>query len=746
MPGRPIPWGRRFDRGTHATRRNAAVRRKGRAAGPPLPTPSSPSSRAAGPTGRAGFQRPPPGAARLGAKPGSHARRNETAPHDGGAVFHRTGAPARRLRLPSVRAVLRAAGGRTVELDLRASAQRREIRLRLALRIHLRELLLSGRETLIVGGRRRDHRIHAEDRVAVVAEIHADIGGQRLRIDLVDRADGRGGQAVRLRARDLVGRGEARRRLRLTQFRELRLAGLLREARRLAGDDLRAHLILDRIERGHGRRLVIRHARGDQRIVADVDRLRVVAVLHRIGGEHGREELRVVERAVGRQRGVRLRRHRRGLDGQLVLVGGGLQALRLLVDGRREAFRVVGERLRRELLPQVRRDRILHFRERLHDGRLHVGRLQDMEAEIALHDTADFVLLQRERGVVERRAARRRAARDEAEVAPLRRRRRILRVLLGDLREPVRMRLHFGEQLLGLRPRGGLLGCARVLRRGDEDVAHAHLRVRAVMRDVVVVILLDVDVARLRRGGGCRLRVDEILDRCRLARRERLLVGIVVGGDLRVGRLHLRRIVGRLQHHRLHFALLLGEFGQTARDALRRERARYDAGRNLLQREVVTHALLVLIGRHALHREHLRIALGVERAVRLFQRRDHRIAQQRLAHRAIRRAQMQTLRLVGERALLNQPVEKLLTALRRVERFRVELRAQHLARLIDLLAQRAVEFGARDLVPVDGRDVRAFIEEPTETLNADDPKPRQHDQEQEEHHQALVIAKEIEHA
>ncbi len=107
---------------------------------------------------------------------------------------------------------------------------------------------------------------------------------------------------------------------------------------------------------------------------------------------------------------------------------------------------------------------------------------------------------------------------------------------------------------------------------------------------------------------------------------------------------------------------------------------------------------------------------------------------------------MQAAHLVGQRALLDDAVEQLLATLGRVELLGVEVCAERLARLVDLLAVGAVEFGARDLVSVDRCHIRAVVEEVAEALYPDEPEPRKHDQEQEEHHQALVIAEEIEHA
>jgi hypothetical protein len=64
---------------------------------------------------------------------------------------------------------------------------------------------------------------------------------------------------------------------------------------------------------------------------------------------------------------------------------------------------------------------------------LDVGQLDDVVAELGLHQAADLALLQREGRVLERLGHR--AAREEVEVAALRRRARVLRVLLRDVGE-----------------------------------------------------------------------------------------------------------------------------------------------------------------------------------------------------------------------------------------------------------------------------------------------------------------------
>ncbi len=221
---------------------------------------------------------------------------------------------------------------------------------------------------------------------------------------------------------------------------------------------------------------------------------------------------------------------------------------------------------------------------------------------------------------------------------------------------------------------------------------------------------------------------------------------IVVGLQLRVSRLHLRHVVMRIECQPLHFALLLGKHGQILRERLRRKGAALDAARQLLRGQRVAHALVILIGRHALHGEQFLVAVHIDGTVRILERRDDRIAQQRAAHRVVRGGQMQTLRFIGQHALLDQAVEHFLAALGRIEHLRVELSTEHLARSIQLLTHRVVVLGPGDLVTVDAGDVCTFVKEATEALNTHKTQPRYDDQDEHEHHQAFVIAEEIEHA
>ena len=221
---------------------------------------------------------------------------------------------------------------------------------------------------------------------------------------------------------------------------------------------------------------------------------------------------------------------------------------------------------------------------------------------------------------------------------------------------------------------------------------------------------------------------------------------VVIRLKLRVRGLHLRCVVARMERNALHFALLFGEFSQMLRERLRREGAALNACRQLLRGNAVAHAFVVLIGRHALHGEQLLVAIDVDRAVRILQRRDHRIVQQHTAHGVVRCGQMQALCFVGQHALLDQTVEHFATTLRRVERLHVELRAEHLTGAVELLTHRVVILCASDLVAVDAGDVCTFVKEAAKALNTHKTQPRHNDEDEHEHHQAFVIAEKIEHA
>ncbi|KAG0161822.1 hypothetical protein DFQ30_005393, partial [Apophysomyces sp. BC1015] len=69
----------------------------------------------------------------------------------------------------------------------------------------------------------------------------------------------------------------------------------------------------------------------------------------------------------------------------------------------------------------------------------------------------------------------------------------------------------------------------------------------------------------------------------------------------------------------------------------------------------------------------------------------------------------------------------------------------HLARTIELLTHRCVIFGAGDRVTCDACDIRAVVEEVAKALNADEAEPWYDEDHQQEHHQAFVVTKEVEH-
>jgi hypothetical protein len=70
----------------------------------------------------------------------------------------------------------------------------------------------------------------------------------------------------------------------------------------------------------------------------------------------------------------------------------------------------------------------------------------------------------------------------------------------------------------------------------------------------------------------------------------------------------------------LHFALLLSERSQVLCKRLRRKGTALDAARQLLRSQRVAHALVILIGRHALHGEQFLVAAHIDRTVRILER------------------------------------------------------------------------------------------------------------------------------
>ena len=137
-----------------------------------------------------------------------------------------------------------------------------------------------------------------------------------------------------------------------------------------------------------------------------------------------------------------------------------------------------------------------HFGQRLRRRGPLLDDLDDVEAELRLHQVAELAGLQRERRLVELRHHL--ALAEEVEVAALGLAGFVLRVLLRELRE-VRARLDLGAA--GLRPASSR---RLVLALGlEQDVAGADLLGRRVLLDVVFVVALDLLAASPWCGCGC---------------------------------------------------------------------------------------------------------------------------------------------------------------------------------------------------------------------------------------------------
>ena len=179
----------------------------------------------------------------------------------------------------------------------------------------------------------------------------------------------------------------------------------------------------------------------------------------------------------------------------------------------------------------------------LRGRRLLVGHLDDVEAELRLHEVADLPGLQRERHLVELRHHL--ALAEEVEVAALDRARSRPPSSSSRARRNPRPALTLRQQLFRL-----LLHGRFVLAFGlEQDVAGADLFRRRVLLLVVLVRALDV----LRRDLGPaahRLHVDQrVPDLALLGHLQLVLVLLEVRRDLRVGRVEPRaELVGGEGH------------------------------------------------------------------------------------------------------------------------------------------------------------------------------------------------------
>ena len=101
--------------------------------------------------------------------------------------------------------------------------------------------------------------------------------------------------------------------------------------------------------------------------------------------------------------------------------------------------------------------------------------------------------------------------------------------------------------------------------------------------------------------------------------------------------------------------------------------------------------------------------------------------------------------LLHQHALADQPVERLRTRLGRVEHRRIDRRAVGLPHPRDLLALRVVEFALTDRLASHLGDALRVLVHPFVALHAEEDERRHDQDQQDELHQALMRADEIEH-
>ena len=319
-----------------------------------------------------------------------------------------------------------------------------------------------------------------------------------------------------------------------------------------------------------------------------------------------------------------------------------------------------------------------------------------MEAVRRLHEVADLPGLQREGGALE--LGHHRAPAEVVEIAAVFRVRVVLGVLPGQLGE-VGARPRLLEDGLGLR----LHVRVRLPVGLEQDVAGADPLGGRELRDVVGVVPLNLGARHLQLGARL-VRVEQHEpDRPPLGLAVALLVGVEVGGHVRVGhRDVLAEVRRRDRHHlELHLAVpagvLLLQLGVRDRHPLGQP------GAQLLDDEGATQVLLELGGGDGrpLHLQQLPVALLADEAAVFLQRRDRQDAR---AHLLVgdREPEPRGFRQLG--ALLDHLLQHHLTDLQLADCLLGERAAVGRAVRVDLLLIPLPEVGQRDRALAHARD------------------------------------------
>ncbi|MNM84759.1 hypothetical protein D3C81_968570 [compost metagenome] len=597
-----------------------------------------------------------------------------------------------------------------------------------------------------VGLRRLADLGDAIDGIAIGAQVNANHRGQLGGIGAHHRLDRLRRHALGLGARHGLHRAEAIGAVGLLQRLETRLAILAGQLRCLLGDIALAHLGFHFLELAHGGRAIVDDAGRDQRIRRDLDGFGIALLLDRVFAEQCLQHLLVVERVLLAQGRVRLTGHVVGdLDRQLELVGGRLQAVSLFVHRVAEGVGLLGELLVGQLLAQLGFQFGAHGFKRPGFRRLDAGQLDDVVAIVGLDHVADLAILERVHRVLERLDQR--APAHEAEVAALLGRARILRLLLRHVGKGRGMLAQFFQQPGRLVLGGLAFGSRRILRRGDQDMAGAALLVGTEARDIAFVVGLQLFRRDRLRGGKRFARQHQVFDLGLLRHRECRLVAVIVSLQRGGIGLYLGGVAGRLEHQRLHIALLVTHGDQALEQRLGHECRGGHRCAQLLRRQLEAHAGIELLGRHALRLQQLQVRLVVDLAVfRARQLGDRRQAADFLEQLGIRHGQVLARHGIGHHALQDQLVKYRLAGIRALELARIIVVAEDLARTLALVTHDVIDFLHADGPAIDlGRIVRA-VHEARVALHAEEHERRENKHQQQQEHQAPVVAYEIKHA
>ena len=449
------------------------------------------------------------------------------------------------------------------------------------------------------------------------------------------------------------------------------------------------------------------------------------------------------QRRTLRRIGGRLAAHALGLlDVQFEALGSRLERLGLLVDhvGQGLGSLVVAP-CRLFLTPHLHQLG-LDLGQRLFSTALHTRHLDDVEAILGLHYVGEARLVQPEGRIG--KGLDHRVTLEEAQIAPLLGRARVLGVLLRQLGKLVRMGLGLGQQRLGTGLHLLLGRCIGPFRHLQQDMAGLTLLGLVELVAVLLVVGLQLFLGRLDILGqhvGAAQR--HIADVHRLGQVEGGRMGVVIGLELLIGRCQPLLVVTRGHQQRAnHPPVLLG--GKHAvHHGLRHHRRIRHRTLDGAHGQHLAHLRLVLRRRQAIGCQQPLVALDVELAVGIPQ--ISVLVQDGLLDLARRDRDAGTA-CIGQHGLAGDQVLQHLHARGLVvEDGGIIVVAHHLLHLLHLLPVRLLEIGTRHRLAIDGCHRVAIAEHPVVAGDAEEDEGRHDQHQQQPLGQALVGSDEIKH-